>query len=125
MSTTRKLVVACFIGLIFLGLAWELWLAPLRPHGSLWALKVLPLCAALPSLLRGSVRSMQGWSMGILAYVTEGLVRATSDRGLSMQLAWIESVLAIVAFCAILLHIRAVRAAGVTSAAASSSKPGS
>ena len=31
------------VALIVLGLAWELWLAPLRPGGSMLALNVLPL----------------------------------------------------------------------------------
>ncbi|MGH8856818.1 MAG: DUF2069 domain-containing protein, partial [Polaromonas sp.] len=38
---TRRLALASLAGLIVLGLAWELWLAPIRPGGSLLALKVL------------------------------------------------------------------------------------
>ncbi|MFM8757377.1 MAG: DUF2069 domain-containing protein, partial [Limnohabitans sp.] len=49
---TRQLAVASLIGLIVLGLAWELWLAPLREGGSWWALKVLPLCLPLAGLLK-------------------------------------------------------------------------
>ena len=49
---TRALAVTTTLTLIALGLAWELWLAPLRPGGSWWALKVLPLAAALPGLAR-------------------------------------------------------------------------
>ena len=48
----RRLVVGSFIALIALGLAWELWLAPLRPSGWALSLKVVPLAlpftAALP-----------------------------------------------------------------------------
>jgi uncharacterized membrane protein len=39
------------VALILLRLGWELWLAPLRPGGSLLALKALPL--ALPCGDRG------------------------------------------------------------------------
>jgi uncharacterized membrane protein len=122
----RRLVIACVVALIFLGLAWELWLAPLRLPtlgGTPWmglkiswlaaswllALKVVPLVLALPSLIAGRVKTFQWWSMAILIYLTEGLVRATSDLGLSRQLAWIEVVLATVAFCAILLFVKSLR----------------
>src|SRR5690606_28653235 len=39
----RRTASVCLIGLIALGLAWELWLAPLRPGGSWLVLKVIPL----------------------------------------------------------------------------------
>ena len=42
-TTTRVLAVGSLLGLIILGLAWELVLAPLRPGGSWIALNVLPL----------------------------------------------------------------------------------
>lgn len=109
-DTLRITVVAAFVALVALGLAWELWLAPLRPGGSLLALKVLPLAAALPALRRGGVRTYQWWSMGVLLYLCEGVVRAMSDPGLSARLAGIEIVLALVAFVAILAYVRATRA---------------
>jgi hypothetical protein len=40
------MAVGSLLGLIVLGLLWELWLAPIRPGGSWLALKVLPLCIA-------------------------------------------------------------------------------
>ena len=45
--------IASLVALIFLCLAWELWLAPIRPGGSLLALKVLPLLVPLFGVLRG------------------------------------------------------------------------
>ncbi len=110
MKTARRLTIAAFAGLIALGLAWELWLAPLRPGGSMLALKTLPLALALPGLTRGRLRSYQWWSMGILAYLAEGLVRATSDTGASALLATLEVLLAVAAFAAILGFARASRA---------------
>ena len=56
MKTAHRIVLACVAGLIVLGLAWELVLAPLRPGGSMLALKVVPLLVSLPALARGGVR---------------------------------------------------------------------
>ena len=105
----RRLVVGSFIALIALGLAWELWLAPLRPSGWALSLKVVPLALALPSLVRGRVRAFQWWSMLVLVYLAEGLVRATSDRGPGVALAIVETGLATLAFTGILLYVRAAR----------------
>lgn len=107
----RHIVLACFLALIVLGVLWETWLAPLRPDAWLLSLKVLPLVAALPAIARGTVRAYQWWSMAILLYLTEGLVRATSDVGPSVPLAIIETVLAAVAFLAILAYVRSWRQA--------------
>jgi uncharacterized membrane protein len=107
----RRLVIGQFVALIVLGLAWELWLAPLRPGAWMLALKVLPLVLALPGLLRGQIRIYQWWSMVVMIYLMEGLVRGASDGGLSATLGWIEAVLAAGAFGAILLYVRGRRLA--------------
>lgn len=112
METARRATVAAISALIVLGLAWETWLAPLRPGGSLLVLKILPLMIALPGLARGRVRSYQVWSMAILLYLCEGTVRATSDRGTSAVLAGIETALALAAFASILAFVRAARKRG-------------
>ena len=112
MNTARAphgIAVASLIALIFLGLAWELWLAPLRPGGSLLALKILPLMAPLFGILRGKVYTYQWTSMLVLAYFAEGAVRAWSDRGLSAQLALAEVALALVCFTACILYVRGAR----------------
>ncbi len=93
-----------------LGLAWELWLAPLRPGAWVLALKVVPLALAIPALHAGKVRAFQWWSMIVMIYLAEGLVRATSDQGPSVLLAWIEAALAAVAFLGILAYVRSMRA---------------
>ena len=49
---TRLLAVGSVLGLIVLGLAWELVLAPVKPGGSWLALKVLPLCFPIAGLLK-------------------------------------------------------------------------
>jgi uncharacterized membrane protein len=106
LPTVRRIVVACFVGLVILGLAWEMWLAPARPGGSMLVLKVIPLALAIPSLIRGNRYIFQWWSMLLMIYLTEGLVRATSDKGLSASLAWIEVALSATAFLCILLYTR-------------------
>lgn len=98
--------VASLVGLIFLGLAWELWLAPLRPGGSLLVLKVLPLLLPLFGILHGKIYTYQWSTMLILAYLAEGTVRAWSDRGLSAQLAIAETVLTLVFFGSCVFYVR-------------------
>jgi len=74
------------IALIGLCVAWELWLAPLKPNGSMLVLKVLPLLLPLFGILRGKRYTYQWASMLILLYFTEGVVRAWSEHGLSSRL---------------------------------------
>lgn len=112
MQTARRIAIASFVGLIVLGLAWELWLAPVRPGGTSLALKVVPLLIGLPGIVRGRLRSYQVWSMGILGYLCEGLVRAVSDTGPSAQLAIVEIALSAVAFGSILAHAWVAKRAG-------------
>ena len=71
------------VALIVVCLAWELWLAPLRPGGSLLALKALPLALPLSGILKGKRYTYQWSSMLILAYFAEGVTRAWSETGLS------------------------------------------
>lgn len=101
--------VVSLVALMFFGLAWELWLAPLRPGGSWLALKALPLLAALFGILRGRRYTHQWASLLALAYFAEGLVRALSDRGLSQRLAAVEITLAAALFVCCVLYARVTR----------------
>lgn len=103
---TQALTVACVVALIALGLAWELWLAPLRPGGSLWALKVLPLTLPLAGLLKRRMYTYRWLSLLVWFYFAEGAVRASSERGLSAGLALAEALLSLALFVACTLHIR-------------------
>jgi Predicted membrane protein len=105
-EATRWIAVASLLALIVLGLAWELWLAPLRPGGSLWALKVLPLCLPLAGLLRRRMYTYRWVSLMVWIYFAEGAVRAYSDRGLSARLALLEAALCLLLFAACVLHVR-------------------
>jgi uncharacterized membrane protein len=95
--------------LIALSLLWELWLAPLRPGGSWLVLKVLPLLLPLPGMLAGRRYTHQWASMLALAYLTEGIVRATSDPGPSARYAAIEIVLVAIWFFASVFYARLTR----------------
>jgi uncharacterized membrane protein len=91
--------------------AWELWLAPLRPGGSLAALKALPLSLPLAGIFAGKRYTYQWSSMLILAYFTEGVMRAWSETGLSRSLALAEVALSLVFFAAVVSYARLTRAA--------------
>ena len=92
-------------------LAWELWLAPLRPGGSLLALKALPLALPLPGIFSGKRYTYQWSSMLILAYFAEGVTRAWAERGASQALAIAEILLSLVFFAAVVSYARRTRAA--------------
>ncbi|OOG79631.1 hypothetical protein B0E41_22800 [Hydrogenophaga sp. A37] len=110
---TRTLAVGSLLGLIALGLAWELWLAPLRPGGSWLVIKVLPLTIPLAGLLKNRMYTYRWVSLLVWLYFTEGAVRAWSDTGLSAALAGIEVLLCVVLFVACAMHVRVrLRAAG-------------
>jgi uncharacterized membrane protein len=103
------LAAASLLGLIFLCLAWELWLAPLRPGGSWLVLKTLPLLAPLFGIMRGKRYTYQWSSLMILIYVAEATVRTMSDSAVAARLASIELGLTIVFFISAVLYARLTR----------------
>ena len=100
----RVAALAALLALIGLGLAWELVLAP-TGRGS-WAIKVLPLLAALPGLLRHRMYTYRWLSLVLWLYVAEGLVRSTSEAGVGRTLALVEVGLALALFAACVFYIR-------------------
>lgn len=108
-SALHRVAATTLIALVALCLAWELWLAPLRPGGSWLAIKVLPLLPALPGVLKGRVYTYRWSMMLVLAYFTEGTVRAWSERGASATLAIVEIVLSLTFYAAAIGYIRARR----------------
>lgn len=95
--------------LILLCLAWELALAPLRPGGSLLALKALPLALPLGGIVFGKRYTYQWSSLLILGYFAEGVTRAWSDAGLSQKLALAEVALSAAFFAAAVAFARLTR----------------
>ena len=120
---SRRLAVGSVLALIVLGLAWELWLAPLRPGGSWWAIKVLPLALPLAGLLKNRMYTYRWLSLLVWLYFTEGVVRATTERGLSAVLAGLEVLLSVLLFVACVWHVRSrLRAAGKEAIAADAAR---
>ena len=103
---TRWLAVGSLLGLIILGLVWELLLAPVRPGGSWLALKVLPLCIPLAGLLKNRMFTYRWVSLLVWIYFAEGVVRAYGDRPPGSWLAMAEVVLCVALFVACVRHIR-------------------
>ena len=98
--------VVSLTGLIALCVAWELWLAPLRPGGSWMVLKAIPLLAPLFGILRGHVYTYRWAGMLAIAYFIEGCMRAYADPGLSAILAGMEVLLALTFIAASIAFVR-------------------
>ena len=107
----RVLASGLLVALILLCLAWELWLAPLRPGGSYLALKAAPLTIPLLGIVLGKRYTYQWSSMFVLAYFTEGVVRAWAERGTSQLLAGAEVALSALFFVTVVAYSRLTRAA--------------
>ncbi len=105
-QATRVVAVASLLGLIALGLAWELWLAPLRPGGSWLVLKVLPLLLPLGGLLRLRMYTYRWTALLVWLYFVEGVVRASGDAPPGNHLAWAQIALCLLLFNACALHVR-------------------
>jgi uncharacterized membrane protein len=111
LSALRTGAACSLVALIFLCLAWEGFLAPLKPNGSLLILKAIPLLIPLFGILKGKRYTYQWAGMLILFYFTEGVVRAWSDQGLSANLATIEIGLSLIFFICAIFYARLTRKA--------------
>ena len=109
-NSLRLIALGSLTLLICLCLAWELWLAPLRPGGSWLALKALPLALALGGVFSGKRYTYQWASMLILAYFAEGVIRAWSEFDFARTLACVEIALALAFFAAAVSFARLTRA---------------
>jgi uncharacterized membrane protein len=108
---TQKLfhggAIASLIWLIGWLVAWEIWVAPLHPGGSLLALKALPLLVPLRGVVKRDLYTLQWSSMVILIYFAEGAVRAWSDTSeVSRLMALGEVGFVCVYFACALLYLR-------------------
>jgi len=97
---------ASLVALVFLTLAWELFLAPVRPGGSWLALKSLPLLVPLFGVLRERRYTFQWSTLLIWAYAAEGATRMYTDSGTAAVLAALELVLALAYFFAAVAWLR-------------------
>jgi uncharacterized membrane protein len=105
----RAAASATLVAMIVLCLAWELWLAPLRPGGSTLALKALPLVVPAAGIFDGRRRTYQWSSMLVLAYLAEGVVRVWSERGTAQVLAALEIALSVIFFTAAVSYAHATQ----------------
>ena len=119
---TRWLAAGSLLGLIALGLAWELWIAPLRPGGTWLALKVLPLCIPMAGILKNRMYTYRWVSLVVWLYFIEGVVRGWSDPPPGRYLALLEVALCLLLFAACALHVR-LRQRHARLAAASTQNP--
>lgn len=109
-KSLANVAAASLILLIFWTLAWELWVAPLRPGGSWLALKALLLLLPLRGILAERRYTFQWASMFILLFFGEAVVRAWGDlAAASRWMAWGELLLSLVFFVAVVLFARASR----------------
>ena len=106
MRALYLLANASLVLLIVLSVAWELFLATLRPGGSWLVLKAVPLLFPLPGLLRAKRYTCQWASLLSLAYFIEGVVRAVGDPAPARYLAALETALAITLFVSLIFLAR-------------------
>ena len=104
-----RIAAFSLIALIALCLAWEIWLAPLRPGGSWLALKAVPLLFPLKGILTGRRYTYKWTSLLTLIYLGEGAVRFASDKGVSQWYALAELTLSLTLFIAVVATARLSR----------------
>ncbi|WP_298016579.1 DUF2069 domain-containing protein [uncultured Castellaniella sp.] len=108
----HRLACICLIALIVLCVGWELWWAPLRPGGTLMALKAVPLLFAVRGVLRARLYTLQWVAMLSLLYLMEGAVRAWSDASaVSAALAGVEIALSLGLYLCAILYVRPAKRA--------------
>ncbi|MBB3120072.1 putative membrane protein [Massilia violacea] len=94
------------LGLLILWcVAWEMWIAPLKPGGSWMVLKAAPLLFPLLGVIKRDLYTLQWTSMMILLYFTEGVVRGWSDKA-APWLGWGEAAIVVVYFLCAILYVR-------------------
>lgn len=101
--------VVCLTALIALCVAWELWLAPLRPGGSWMVLKGLPLLLPLFGVLHGNVYTFQWSAMLAIGYFIEGVMRGFAEHGSAALLAHAETAFALGYIACAIVFVRASR----------------
>jgi len=107
-DATRWVAVGSLLALIVLSLAWEMWLAPIRPGGSpvIAAIKALPLCVPLAGLLRRRMYTYRWLSLFLWLYFAEGVTRAWKAEGILLALCLAEVALSLILFAACAAHVR-------------------
>jgi uncharacterized membrane protein len=97
--------LASVVLLILWCVAWETFIAPLKPGGSWMALKALPLIFPLAGVFKRDIYTLQWSSMMILLYFTEGVVRGWSDKT-HAWLGWGEAAISVIFFICAILYVQ-------------------
>ena len=113
LKTAQNISAALLIALILLCLAWELWLAPLRPNGSWLVLKTLPLLFPIFGILHGRRKAYQWLSLLIWLYAMEGSLRLAVDTGPAQFMAGVELVLSLGLFTTLAIFLRKKRSPSI------------
>ncbi len=100
----RDIALASVLGLVAVGLAWELWLAP--TGSGTWAVKVVPLLFCLGGLLRHRLYTFRWLSLLVWLYALEAMTRGVTETGVSQALALAQLALSLVLFTACALYVR-------------------
>ena len=106
LQAVRALAFCSLLALVVLDVAWDLSFAQIKPSGLWTALKVLPLCAAIPGLLRHRMYTYRWMALLVWLYFTESIVRIWVERGTNRWLAVVELVLCLALFAACGVHVR-------------------
>ncbi len=121
--TAWRVAVGSWIALGLLLVAWEWFIAPVRPGGSWLVLKAVPLLLPLPGLLRGNKDAMQWALLIVLIYLIESTVRLFEPAPYGL-LALSELVLVCVFFSAAVLYLRPFKQAEKAAKAAAARRAG-
>ena len=100
-----RVAQAAWVGLIVWCLAWEAWLAPLRPGGSWLVLKLVPLLFTLRGVLRGEPDSLQWSLLIVLLYLAEATVQLFEPAPVRWM-AVVELALVLAFFVAAIVFLR-------------------
>lgn len=92
------ITVTAVLLMVLLTMLWELWLSPLYPGGSWLAAKALIMLLPLRGLLHGKRYTFQWYTMFVLLWLLEGIMRAYAEQGLGRYLALIQVVLVVVSY---------------------------
>lgn len=105
-NAVRWITFGCVLGLIALGVLWELKLAPLKGGTGMLAFKVVPLAFGVMGVVKHRMYTYRWLSLLVWLYFTEGIMRVTSDTGPSQALAGIEVGLSVALFTACAVYVR-------------------
>jgi uncharacterized membrane protein len=100
-----------WLHLIALALLWDGVIDPARGAWLWIAVKLIPLLALLPGLVRGTSFSLQLASMVVLLYMVEGCVRGMTSSPPSQFIGWAQFVLSWITFFGLILHVRPMKQA--------------